>query len=219
MENPKRCDNCCFSTWIVGVDRPVLTCRQKAGFVGKWRSLRCNDKCPNFYPTTNCRLNLNEPRRIPITQGRFAIVDGEDYYQLAKYRWTATDSDKPYASRRSAGKSIKMHRWIMNAPDELVVDHIDHNRLNNRKANLRLCTIAQNNYNATPRKHSFSKYKGVCWNKKNKKWVVTIRYNKIKYDLGYFDNEIVAAKAYDKKAKEFHREFAYLNFPPVASKL
>jgi len=62
---------------------------------------------------------------------------------------------------------------------------------------------------------STSKYKGVCWDKRNKKWGVTIQANKKKYHLGYFKDEIDAAKAYDKKAKKLHGQFACLNFPPV----
>jgi hypothetical protein len=101
----------------------------------------------------------------------------------------------------------------MDAPEDLFVDHIDHNGLNNTRANLRLCSQAQNNCNK-PSRYGASKFKGVCWNRARKKWVASIQHNGKRYDLGYFTDEIAAARAYDKKAAELHRQFACLNFPP-----
>jgi len=103
----------------------------------------------------------------------------------------------------------------MAAPNHLFVDHIDHNGLNNRRSNLRLCTLAQNNRNMVSRTGS-SKYKGVCWHGGTKKWNAKIRLNRKCYHIGLFTDEIAAAKAYDKKAKELHGQFACLNFPPAA---
>jgi len=111
-----------------------------------------------------------------------------------------------------------MHRFILNAPRHKLVDHIDGNGLNNRKANLRLCNHSQNAWNRRPNSGCHSKYKGVYWNKDKKKWHATISKSYKRIHLGYFDNEIEAARAYDKKAKEFFGEFAYLNFRGVAAK-
>ena len=96
----------------------------------------------------------------------------------------------------------------------LVVDHINHNTLDNRRKNLRLCTWAQNNQNRRPskRKNKLSKYKGVSFYKKSKLYRALIWCNKKQYFLGYFKDETDAAKAYDKKARELFGEFAYLNF-------
>jgi hypothetical protein len=107
----------------------------------------------------------------------------------------------------------------MDPPADLVVDHIDHNGLNNCKANLRLCSIAQNNRNVISANRGISKYKGVSWNKILKKWSAAVQLNKKRFYAGHFTDEIDAAKAYDKKASQLHGEFACLNFPPVASKL
>jgi hypothetical protein len=104
----------------------------------------------------------------------------------------------------------------MNAPDHLIVDHIDHNGLNNAKNNLRLCTIAQNAFNVVSIKGGSSRHKGISWEKKRKKWRAAIQYDNKKYALGYFENEIAAAKAYDKKAAELFGQFACLNFPQEA---
>jgi len=107
-----------------------------------------------------------------------------------------------------------MHRVIINAPRHLLVDHINHNGLDNRKANLRTATIAQNNVNRASykTKNSPSKYKGVYWSKRDKKWQVQICHNNKRKHIGQFDNEIQAAKAYDEAAKKYHKEFAVLNF-------
>jgi len=108
-----------------------------------------------------------------------------------------------------------MHRQIINPPKHLVVDHINHHGFDNRKANLRPATRAQNSLNRPyifKRKDSPSKYKGVTWHKHKKKWQVQICFGGKHKTVGYFDDEIEAAKAYDEAAKYYHKEFAVLNF-------
>ena len=215
IENIIRCDNCCFSTWIVGVGRPVLVCKERKGYVGSYRSVYLDSSCANFYPSELAKLGPKAIRPIPLTRGKFALVDAEDYYRLAQFNWHAIlGRTTTYAARRACGKIVKMHRWIMDAPDHLVVDHIDHNGLNNTRGNLRLCTHLQNSRNRIPAARSTSKYKGVYWYKIIKKWVAGIYVNNKKQHIGCFENEIDAAKAYDKKAAEIFGEFACLNFPP-----
>jgi hypothetical protein len=211
----KRCDNCFFSLWIINPDRPFLICKQKENKVGRWWGVPLDAKCSNFYPSSTFKAGSEAARRIPLTRGKFALVDAEDYYRLLQYKWQAMlGRTTIYATGRADGKATKMHRLIMDAPDHLVVDHIDHNGLNNCKSNLRLCTSAQNSRNMFSSNGSTSRYKGVCWLKREKKWDAKIRLNGKIYNLGYFTDEIAAAKAYDKKAMELHQEFACLNFPP-----
>jgi hypothetical protein len=187
---------------------------QKVNFVGRWRGVHIDDKCPNFYPSSTFKAGARATRRIPLTRGKFVLVDAEDYYRLVKFRWTASASGNTfYASRGHNGTTLMMHRAIMGAPKHLVVDHIDHNGLNNRRSNLRLSSLAQNSCNVVSRKGT-SKYKGVHWKRINKKWVASIQLNGKAYHLGCFADEIAAAIAYDEKAKVLHREFACLNFPP-----
>ncbi len=159
-------------------------------------------------------------RRIPLTQGKYAIVDPEDYKRLSKYKWHVVwGSMTYYASRNSRiGKkriAIKMHREILDPPEPLVVDHINHKGYDNRRANLRPATRTQNavNKSIAATSSGSSKYRGVVWHKNIKKWqaYIGIKYKQI--TIGYFDSEIKAAKAYDEAAKKHHSEFAVLNFP------
>ena len=154
--------------------------------------------------------NFEQPKDyklIPLTQGKFAKVDNEDFERLKDINWQVIKQG--YASSGTVGL---MHRYIMNAPDYLEVDHKEHDKLDNRKCNLRLASRSQNSANKPPREGS-SKYKGVCWDKRYQKWVSYIKFNYNKYFLGYFNTEEIAAQTTDKKALECWGEFAYLNFP------
>ena len=228
IENRKRCDNCFFSLWIMGPNRPALTCKQRVRFVGTQRIVLLDWSCANFYPSGDFRLSRqssNEDgkagdqavRRIPLTRGKFALVDAKDYYRLIKFNWfTEICARTSYAARTKHRSTIMMHRVIMKAPDHLVVDHIDHNGLNNCRSNLRLCTSAQNSQNMASIARGRSKYKGIYWDKQHKKWVAKIQVNGKRTHIGIFKNEIDAAKAYDEKASQLHGEFACLNFPSEA---
>jgi len=109
---------------------------------------------------------------------------------------------------------VSMHRQIMNPPEGMVVDHINNNGLDNRKANLRIVTHRQNCLNSRPKiKNTTSRYKGVCWEKESKKWRALITHKGRRISIGRFKNEIDAAFAYDKVAKELNGQYAWLNFP------
>jgi DNA polymerase-1 len=159
--------------------------------------------------------------RIPLTQGKYAIVDPDDYRRLAKYKWYVVGTPgSQYAARSHTTKNAKksaiyMHREIIKVPDDLFADHINRNSLDNRKANLRPATRAQNVQNRTKfRKGKYSsKYKGVTWNCGHRLWQADIKFNGNHIFLGSFDSEVRAAKAYDRAAKRYHAEFAVLNFP------
>ena len=169
------------------------------------------------------RLRYGYPfRLIPLTRGKYAIVDPEDYEELAKYNWFACIGGAGFyairmvkaAGGRSRQKRVAMHRVIMHAPEWLYVDHINGNGLDNRKANLRIATPAQNCQNRGKYlAGTVSRFKGVMCRGKNPSWGASIKANSKEIWLGTFRSEIEAAKAYDRAAKKYHGEFARLNFP------
>ncbi len=159
-------------------------------------------------------------RKIKLTQGKCAIVSAEDFDELNKYKWHARDNhgNTFYALRcgeRKNGRKrfVQMHRAVMRYDGPLLVDHINGDGLDNRRANLRVVTAEQNSYNRRKiSRRCSSKYKGVSWVGREGRWQALIRYKGIKKFLGYFDDEIEAAKRYDESAKELYGEFAFLNF-------
>jgi len=156
--------------------------------------------------------------KIPLTRGQFAKVDPEDYIWLSQFRWYCNKRPHTSYAIRSAGEGkdggkVVMHREIMNTPADLVCDHINRNGLDNRKKNLRNCTRAENNLNQGSERNSTSGFKGVYWKKDMQKWAACIKREGKQKHLGYFDNEIDAAKAYDQAARKLHGEYASLNFP------
>jgi hypothetical protein len=159
-------------------------------------------------------------RRIPLTQGKFALVDPDDYYHLSQYKWHAAGRyGKFYAVRaaktKTGQKRIQMHRYILNIPDGILVDHLNRNALDNRKENLRPATPAQNICNrAKFRNRTYgSKYKGVNCKRPGRLYQAQIQLNRRPIFLGSFQDEVAAAKAYDRAAKKYHGQFAALNFP------
>ena len=163
-------------------------------------------------------------KEILLTQNQSTFVDDENYVKLSKYKWFAQQSrDSYYAGRKSprdkSGKqtTILMHRIIMECPSNMQIDHINHNTLDNRKQNLRVCSQSQNNMNQILQKNTSSKYKGVCLIKSEYKetvytyWQANIVINKKQLYLGIFKSEINAAKAYNRKARELFGEYALLN--------
>lgn len=164
-------------------------------------------------------------RFIPLTQGKFAIVDAEDYEWLNQFNWFAKERKYTWYAYRIVilGKcksssnlkrkraSIQLGRFILNPPKGFEVNYINRNELDNRKSNLRIATKSQVLANQRIKQHS-SIYKGVIWEKWTSRWRAGITCERKFYNLGRFDDEIDAAKAYDAKALELFSEFAYTNF-------
>lgn len=152
----------------------------------------------------------------PVTGLRTAIegilFDPEDFDLIRPHKWRLTQDGYLLTSdpaNRQTG--IYMHRLIMNAPQEMQIDHIDGNKLDNRKSNLRICTKRQNLCNADSQKaRRKGKYKG-CYLLKSGRYRSTIKTNGKAVYLGEYDTEENAAQAYNFAAFEYHKEFAFYN--------
>lgn len=146
-------------------------------------------------------------KKIPLTRGKFALVDDQDFEWLNQWKWYAKESmgGRFYAARKvqiaringkQKMKTLGMHRFLMNPPEEKVVDHINGNTLDNRKENLRVVSQHQNLQNRNKAKSS--KYPGVYWHKNEKKWRARIQIRGKRKSLGNFNSEKKAAAAYEK---------------------
>jgi len=156
-------------------------------------------------------------KTIPLTRGKFAKVDDSDFEEASKNKWYATKRGTLYYAVReirtpNGGRTSQyLHRMLL--PDAERIDHIDGDGLNNSKKNLRPATFQQN-IRASRRKKfgATSRFRGVNWNAKLKKWVAAITVNYRNIHLGIFESEIAAARKYDAAAREIFKEFASPNF-------
>jgi len=159
-------------------------------------------------------------KKIYLTKkGHYTIVDDDDFELFSRWKWDIHPYGYVIRSEylgRSGGKSKlrthRMHRDIVKCPTGMQVDHINGDKLDNRKSNLRICTNAQNQMNRPGIKNKTSQYKGVSWNKAMKKWEVCISKNNKNIYLGCFSDEKEAALSYDLAAKEIQGDYAWLNF-------
>jgi hypothetical protein len=155
----------------------------------------------------------DDSRLIPLTQGKFAIVDTDDYEWLSEHKWHVVAPGKQYAGRKEGGRTIYMHREIMKPPPGKIVDHIDGNGFHNRRRNMRNCTNQQNMQNIIKAPRATSRYKGVHYDKRPRTWSAKICHNGKSIHLGTFPTDTEAARAYDRKARELFGDFARPNFP------
>lgn len=157
-------------------------------------------------------------REIQLSRGMAAIVDDEDYSFLLSFTWFADPCSprrKTFRARHNfcvngSTRALLMHRLVAAVSHADVVDHINHNPLDNRRCNLRICSHEENAFNRINTKHS-SVYKGVTWHKAANAWCAQIASNGIKRHLGCFKDELDAAAAYDTAAILIHGEFACTN--------
>lgn len=161
------------------------------------------------------KIDISTPK-YPDT---YALVDDDDYERIISFgKWRAMRGKTTlYAVRWVlVGRHKKihmMHRAVMGLNPERFpsVDHINHNGLDNRKSNLRVCTNSENGRNKSAQGNNASGYKGVSWKGRDKRWRATIRAMGKHIHLGTFDTPEAAADAYDKAALKYHGEFARTN--------
>jgi hypothetical protein len=169
----------------------------------------------------DCPIADFATREIPLTRGYVAVVDASDYPALSQHKWCALKSGHTVYAVRAVPKGsgrgmICMHRAILGLPLGRVpmVDHINGNGLDNRRANLRLASRSDNGANRRKFAIGASRFKGVTL--KRGRWCAAIRRLGKAHHIGYYGTEEEAARAYDAAARERFGNFALLNFPTEA---
>ncbi len=157
-------------------------------------------------------------KKIPLTKGKFAAVDDDDFDFLSQWKWcidsggyAVRSTHIGYFDGKKKTKRVWMHRVINKTEDSMDTDHINGDRLDNRKLNLRSASRSQNHMNRKSRPGSVSKYKGVYLDKRFGNWVAQIRLNNKGVHIGSFKTEEEAAIAYNVEAKKHFGEFSKLN--------
>lgn len=139
-------------------------------------------------------------------KGEPILIDLDDLSLASEYNWYL-NKGYGYTHDPVLKKTISIHRLLMNPPDFLEVDHINHLPWDNRRSNLRISTTAQNQYNSKLRIDNTSGYKGVSYNKKREKWLVNIRVHKKKKYIGAFKTLEEAVKASQLAQLTYHGEY------------
>lgn len=215
MSGPN-CHNCIYSVcdpelWLrwISFDQPIVPrCANHPFWPGQLHDVP-GTPCKNY--RRKCEAPGGDVRLIPLAEGLYAYVDAADYEWLSQWNWHVTSGG--YPARSGPGKQIFMHREITQAPTKMVVDHVDGNKANNCRFNLRVCTRKENQGNMRKQRGAYSRFKGVSYCKRHAKCFAQCDFGGRHRWLGFFDSEVDAARAYDHAAVEECGEFARVNFP------
>jgi len=214
----RSCANCVYACGVRNGPPEMLVCANCPEAPGDLTQVQGDGCCPRFRAKPQPVVRLEPPappddktKLIPLTQGKFAMVDPADFEWLKDFKWHAIKvSSNYYACRKVGGKSILMHREIMQPPEGMVVDHKNHQSLDNHRCNLRVCTQQENVCNSRPC-GAKSGFKGVSPHRN--KWSSKLKYKGKTYRMGDFDDPVEAARARDRKAHELCSEYAWFNLP------
>jgi len=211
------CHTCVYACWDLGqamlsmstgfASRPM--CANHPDAPARMQPTPIGGVCRNYRPKP--ATPAGDVKRIPLGGGQYAYVDAADYEWLSQYHWQVYAGG--YAARLEKRKVIYMHREIMKPPQGMVVDHIDGNKASNCRFNLRVCTPTENRHNQGKRRGASSRFKGVGYDKIRGKYYAKFAHYGQSMWLGYFDDEVEAARAYDRKAVEYCGPFARVNLP------
>ncbi len=212
----RSCTTCVYAWWDPGlwlaslssgfVHRPV--CANHPDTPGLMRPVPFSNPCRNYRPRP--AEPEGDVKRIPLGGGQYAYVDAADWEWLSRWAWHL---DGGYAVRNEKGRAILMHREIVKPRKGQVVDHLNRNKLDNTRLNLRPCRPDENARNRAKRVASISQYKGVGYRGRNKQWYAEISVAGEHIWLGFCESEIEAARTYDLAAVQHFGEFANVNLP------
>jgi hypothetical protein len=166
-------------------------------------------------PSRAIVIDGQDCRTIPLTSGKEAIVDANQFEFVSRWFWHARFSHGTwYATTVEKGKRLHLHNLICPPNKGFIIDHRNGDGLDNRQRNLREATPSQNQQNrlAVVRQKT-SQYRGVCWNRACKKWQADLMFQQVNHNLGWYVVEEDAARAYDEAARKYFGDFARLNFP------
>ena len=165
-----------------------------------------------FFENDICKIEINSKKHGLI----FALIDSEDYHKIKHLKWVI--DGRGYVTSKIGPRkrlmSYKLHRVVMNCDSNFHVDHILHDKLDNRKSRLRICTHKENLRNQVLQNRvggKSSRFKGVSWDKSRNKWTAKIRVDQKTINLGRTISEVEAAKKYDLAAIKYFGEYALLN--------
>lgn len=212
------CGKCVFALATHNAEPSDFVCVSRPEALGEPTLVHSDDGCPRFQakPDPASRPEPDQPpddrtELIPLTRNKVALVDLADFLWLCEFKWRAMKvGSKFYACRTEKGRTVLMHRRIMDPAKGFVVDHKNENGLDNRRINLRVCTQAQNRYNSRPRRGR-SGFKGVY--PQGDKWYAVVEHRGKQHYVGTFLTPVEAARARDRKAIRLFGEYAWLNFP------
>ena len=158
-------------------------------------------------------------KQIPLTGGGHALVDDADYPVINTFKWYLRTDGYAATKQIVPDVTVLMHRLLINTPKPYHTDHINGNKLDNRRENLRVATAMMNQANSRKHKKKSSIYKGVTFRPQSGRWIAQIAPARKNIRIGTFDTEHQAAVAYDFWATFFWGEFAYTNFQPIKKPL
>ena len=216
MAENENCFNCVYSYWdptqivsaLSGGFGVRPSCANHPDAPGRMQPLSNGPVCRNYRPRT--AAPEGDVKQMPLDQGVFAYVDAADFEWLNQWTWCLHSG---YAARCYQGKIIYMHREIVQPPAGLVVDHLNRNRMDNTRANLRACTHRENSLNRDKRRDAASRFRGVSRRRDENDWFARVRVEGRRIWLGSFADEMEAARAHDRAAVEYLGDAARLNFP------
>lgn len=143
-------------------------------------------------------------KKIKLTQGKYTLIDDCDLEKVNKYKWRFHLDGYAIRSKRP---QILMHRFILNPPKNMDIDHKNMNGLDNRRINIRIATRSQNKLNMNKRIDNTSGHKGISWDKKNKKWLAYTKINGKFLNFGRFSDKQIAIHIYENNVSLLHGDY------------